>query len=287
VYSIGIDIGYSSIKIIVINQDNEIDYSKYILHKGRVKEVLESAIEDLMKDYNQEDIQFGALTGNGSKFLTKTDNVVFVNEVAAIVEGSTKTNNEIGSIIEIGGESAKYITQFDNNDKSKIQISMNSNCSAGTGSFLEEQMSRLNLRLEDYSVLASRAKSIPRIAGRCSVFAKTDITHHQQEGVPVEDILLGLAYAVVKNYKGAIMKRLPVKKPILFAGGVGHNQAIVMALKDVLNLDEEDLIIPENFSTIGAIGSAIIAKKDGIKINIDNLLDIIKNGSDIQENDIQ
>ncbi|QUI23910.1 CoA activase [Vallitalea pronyensis] len=286
-YSLGIDIGYSSIKVVVMNQNNEMELSQYIRHKGHVKEVLESIVKALLRDYDPEDIQFGAVTGNGSKFLTKTDEIVFVNEAAAIVEGSRKTNKAIQSIIEIGGQSAKYITRMGGDDKSKIEISMNSNCSAGTGSFLEEQMSRLNLNLEDYSIYASKAKSIPRIAGRCSVFAKTDMTHHQQEGVPIEDILLGLAYAVVKNYKGAIMKKLPVKKPILFAGGVAHNQGMITALKDVLDLQDEDLVIPDNFSTIGALGAAVIAKKDGIDIRLNNLLHLIKMEDHVQEDDSQ
>jgi predicted CoA-substrate-specific enzyme activase len=285
-YSIGIDIGYSSIKITLINDDNEIQYSKYLLHKGKIREEIKNTIQDMLISYNIEDIQFGAITGSGGKILTKTNETVYVNEVAAIVEGSTAANKNIRSIIEIGGESAKYITNFTGNDKSMIEISMNSNCSAGTGSYLEEQMSRLNLRLEDYSTYAIRAKSIPRIAGRCSVFAKTDITHHQQEGVPVPDILLGLAYALVRNYKGTVMKKLPVKKPILFIGGVTRNEGIVTALKDVLKLDEEDLIIPEHSGNIAAFGAAVMAKKDRNRMNLLTLLESIDHFEEIiEEND--
>lgn len=271
-YSLGIDIGYSSIKVTLLDDGNKVKHAQYLLHKGRVKETLKKSLKDLLANYNSKDIRFGAVTGSGSEFLNKIEKVKFVNEVAAIVEGSTNANGNIRSIIEIGGQSAKYISEFSESDKSRIQISMNSNCSAGTGSFLEEQMSRLNLSLEDYSVYANRAKSIPRIAGRCSVFAKTDITHHQQEGVSVEDILLGLAYALIKNYKGAVIKRLPIEKPILFVGGVAHNQGIITALKDVLNLDENELIIPEYFGNIAATGTAIIAKKDNIKINLSKFL---------------
>lgn len=275
-YSVGIDIGYSSIKVTLMNGECESKYNKYLLHKGRVKETLKNVIEDLLAKYQAEEIKYGSVTGSGSKFLTKTREATFVNEVAAIVEGSTATNEKIGSIIEIGGESAKYITGLKGCDKSQLEISMNSNCSAGTGAFLEEQMSRLKLRLEDYSVYADRAKSIPRIAGRCSVFAKTDITHHQQEGVPVEDILLGLAYAVIRNYKGAVMKKLSMQKPILFVGGVAHNHGIITALKDVLNLSGEELIIPLCFSNIGALGAAVIAAKENTTIDLQKLLNSIE-----------
>jgi predicted CoA-substrate-specific enzyme activase len=276
-YSIGIDIGYSSLKISLMNCNNEFEYNKYILHKGRIKEELKNVIEELSDCYKLEDINVGAITGSGSKFLAKYCNVEFVNEVTAVVEGSLRVNNDINSIIEIGGQSAKYITNFSEQDKSKIDIAMNSNCSAGTGSFLEEQISRLNLKLEDYSTYANKAKSIPRIAGRCSVFAKTDITHHQQEGVCIEDILLGLAYAVIKNYRGSVIKKLPIKKPILLLGGIGYNEGIIIALKDVLNLNEEELIIPDNFSNIGAIGAAYIAKKEEMSINLKEIASYLEN----------
>lgn len=271
-YSLGIDIGYSAVKIVLLDDKDEIKYSKYVLHKGKVKEILIKTISDLLGNFSPEEIGFGSVTGSGRKFFSIMDETVFINEVAAVVEGSTTINKEIGSIIEIGGECAKYITGFSGYDKSHMEISMNSNCSAGTGSFLEEQMSRLNLCMEDYSEYVGRAKSIPRIAGRCSVFAKTDITHHQQEGVPFEDVLLGLAYAVVRNYKGAVMKKLTVRKPILFVGGVAHNRGIIKALKDVLSLEENELIVPKYFNVVGALGAAVIARKDKKKINLPELL---------------
>ncbi len=284
-YNIGIDIGYSSIKVVLLDSDHDIKYAKYVLHKGNIKEVLKDIFNELLEKYPSAEIKFGGATGSGSKFFSKNGGVEPVNEVAAIVEGTIKTNQNSGSIIEIGGESAKYITGFSGNDKSRIDISMNSNCSAGTGSFLEEQISRLNLKLEDYSIYAGRAKSIPRIAGRCSVFAKTDITHHQQEGVAIEDILLGLAYAVIKNYKGAVMKKLPMKKPILFVGGVAHNQGIITALKDVLKLNDEELIIPDNFSCISAVGAAMIAGTNQIEINLEKLLSGLEEQNKIYEED--
>ncbi len=266
-YSIGIDIGYSSVKAVLSNEENKIVYNTYLLHKGRIKEALVNIVDDLQANFNTRDIRLGAVTGSGSKYITDTGEMDAVNEVAAIVEGSMATNKKIGSIIEIGGQNAKFITGFNGSDKSHLKISMNSNCSAGTGSFLEEQMSRLNLKLEDYSIYTEQAHSIPRIAGRCSVFAKTDITHHQQEGVGVADILLGLAYAVIRNYKGAVIKKLPVVKPVLFVGGVAHNQGIVTALKDVLNLTAGDLIIPDCFYNIGAVGAATLASQSGLRID--------------------
>ncbi|AKL96388.1 CoA-substrate-specific enzyme activase [Clostridium aceticum] len=282
-YSLGIDIGYASIKLVLINNNNEIKHTVYLLHKGRIQEVLKETIYNLLSRYALEDVKFAAITGNGSKFLAEEQEIQHINEVTAIVEGSRITEEKIGSIIEIGGQSAKYITEFNKNHKSQIKIGINADCSAGTGSFLEEQISRLDLKLEDYSIFTEKAQSIPRIAGRCSVFAKTDLIHHQQEGVCVEDLLLGLAYALVKNYKAAVIKKLPIRKPILFIGGVAYNLGIIRALKDVLSLDEGELIVPQQCGNVGALGAAVIANKDKLKIDLQKLLDHLENRKDSHE----
>ena len=106
-----------------------------------------------------------------------------------------------------------------NTERRAPQLSVNEHCAGGTGSFFEDQMSRVGCKLEDYSSLVKQAQSVPRLSGRCAVFAKTDIIHRQQEGVSTPDILLGLCYAMIRNYKATIVRRLPVCKPVVFCGG--------------------------------------------------------------------
>ncbi|WP_347490505.1 acyl-CoA dehydratase activase [Desulfoscipio sp. XC116] len=283
-YSVGIDVGYSSVKVMLTDENNDICFSRYQMHKGRMKDTLKSVLHEMCGSFDTRQIQYGAVTGSGSKFLSANSVIAAVNDVAAAVEGGLAENRAIGSIIDIGGENASFISGLSGSDKSRIEISMNSNCSSGTGSFLEEQMSRLDLKLADYTKLAEKAKSIPRIAGRCSVFAKTDITHHQQEGVPVPDILLGLAYALVRNYKGTVMKKLPVAKPVLFSGGVAHNGGIITALKDVLDLSDEDLVIPQNLGCVGALGAAVMAKQNNLSVNMNELFSVIEQAVEILKN---
>jgi len=270
-YIIGLDIGYSSAKMVLIDEHARISYSNYRLHKGDAAGVIRQFLDEASKSYPLSQIGYGAITGTCARILGKSKEINIVNEVAALVEGALASRTGARSIIEIGGQSAKYITGLNSDDRSRIKIAMNSNCSSGTGSFLEEQVSRLNLRLEDYSRYAARARTIPRIAGRCSVFAKTDITHHQQEGVPVEDILLGLAYSVVRNYRVSVMRKLSMEKPILLAGGVAHNNGIRAALRDVLDLDNGKLIIPEHMDCIAALGAAMIARNDMLHIDLEQL----------------
>jgi len=265
-YSVGIDIGYSAFKAVVLNKEGEIVENTYTLHKGRIKETVEEYIEFLEKKYSGK-IHFGGATGQSAKALTNAGGIRGINEVTALVEGSVARGQEVRSVIEIGGQSSKYITGLQEK-ATGLTISINSNCSAGTGSFLEEQVSRLGMALEEYAPKTEQATEIPRIAGRCSVFAKTDIIHHQQEGQSVENILLGLAYALVKNYRANVIKKHPIQKPILLAGGVAKNQAILDALQSVLKMGKEDFILPDNPGNISALGAAILALREKYPLDL-------------------
>ncbi len=273
--SLGIDIGYSSVKAVLLEGEKCL-YQKYVLHHGRPREVLVDILKSIESDCpdlpSLESVTAGAFTGSGSRFLQEQGNGTLVNETTALIEGVSLFHGSARSIVEIGGESAKYITGFAPDSTGGIDISMNSDCAAGTGSFLEEQVSRMNLKLEDYSTYAMAAASIPRIAGRCSVFAKTDITHHLQEGTPVEDILMGLAYGLVKNYRGTIVKRQKVEKPLIFTGGVGFNRGIVKALEDVFRLESGELVVPESCGILQAAGTAIIAHQNNHCLDVPALI---------------
>ena len=163
------------------------------------------------------------------------------------------------SVIEIGSQSARFLTGLDRDTPPPFAV--NEHCAGGTGSFFEDQMSRLGLRIEDYSALAEKAASVPRLSGRCAVFAKTDIIHRQQEGVPTPDILLGLCYAMVRNYKAVIVRSLPVEKPVALCGGVGLNAGVLRAVRDIFGLAEAELILPEHFLYAGAVGAALAAQE--------------------------
>lgn len=269
---LGIDLGASAVKLVLLDENKQLFYDRYAFHQGDPKGTLKKLLADLPEVCSPEQIVSCGVTGNGSSLLQKCRSLQVVNEVAAAVEGSLLLQPETASIIEIGAQTARFITDFSKTDKARIKFSLNSDCSAGTGSFLEEQVLRLNLKLEDYSSYIEKASSIPRIAGRCSVFAKTDIIHHQQEGVPVEDILLGLAYAVVKNYRGTVIKKLPLNKPVFFAGAVTQNLGIIKALHDLLGLSEADLVVHPKAVVAAAIGAAVVASTESLPFDMAELL---------------
>ena len=262
----GIDIGAAAVKTAVVDDENQVVWSDYTLHHGDIRGVITTRLKQLRQENSFGFLRLGAVTGSGQDLVA--GRIEAVNEVAAVVAASKRFSIQAASIVEIGAQTAKYITGLKTKGGHGIKVSMNANCASGTGGFLEEQISRLNLSMADFSDYAARAKSIPRIAGRCGVFAKTDITHHQQEGVPVADILLGLAYAVVRNFRASVMKKLPLELPILFTGGVAHNKAIIRALNDVLELGENDLIIPDHFNVAAAAGAAMIALEQGLETRL-------------------
>lgn len=269
--SMGIDIGYSSVKIAITDANGTIRHAAYRLHRGNAGQTLKALLADAREALGKERIEYGAITGSGRKMLGGKG-IAGVNEVAALVEGALLLAPNCASVIEIGGQSAKYVTDFSQSDKTGVQVSMNSSCSSGTGSFLEEQASRLSIDIEQYAATASRGTHVPRIAGRCSVFAKTDIIHHQQEGTPVPDILLGLAHAVAKNYRSSVMRGMDKPLPILFAGGVSKNRVLVEALRSVLKLDEKQLVTANHGESATAVGTALLAARHRLPLDMDSLL---------------
>ena len=138
-------------------------------------------------------------------------------------------------------------------------FAMNTVCAAGTGSFLDHQAQRLNVPIEEFGPTALKSTNPARIAGRCGVFAESDLIHKQQLGYPVEDLLYGLCQALVRNY----LSNLALGKELLpvfsFQGGVASNTGMVKAFEEALNAQ---VVVPEHHQTMGAIGAAMLAMEN-------------------------
>lgn len=254
-FSIGIDIGYATLKCVLVDENQKQIHKKTVFHYGSVDEVLKELLEEIVVSFEVKQCFIG-VTGRKEKYFEAYQ----VNDISALVEGASTVNKAAKTIIEIGAQSSRLITGISEASKTNIQFFTNTSCSAGTGSFLEEQVSRLGIELEDYSSYVKKATKSVRIAGRCSVFSKTDMIHHQQAGEKTEDILLGLSYALVRNYKANVVQRNELKTPVIFAGGVAKNEGVVKALKEIFGFLEGDLILSEDCSNIGAIGAALLAR---------------------------
>ena len=252
--SLGIDLGASAIKVVRL-QGEEVIYKEIRRHYGRILPVFREMLSEACPD-PKEWIAVG-VTGSNARVLTEEEPAVFyLGDIPAVTEGVKFLVPEAGSVIEIGSQGARFITNL---QEKAPDFAVNEHCAGGTGSFFEDQMSRLGMEIEDYSDVVRQARSLPRLSGRCAVFAKTDIIHRQQEGVTTPDILLGLCYAMIRNYKATIVKNLPVKKPVVFTGGVTENAGMGQAIREVFHLSEEELQIPELARFSGAVGVAIHA----------------------------
>ena len=257
---IGLDCGSTTVKLVLLSPTGELLWSKIAAHRGSAIPAARRLLGELLQWDSGVCGCPVVLTGSaGERLLEICPGLSNLGDIPAIHRGVILLAPEARSVIEIGSQSARFLTGF--GSELPPQFAVNEHCAGGTGSFFEDQMSRLGLRIEDYSNLVAQAESIPRLSGRCAVFAKTDIIHRQQEGIPTPDILLGLCYAMVRNYKAVIVRSLPVERPVALCGGVAQNAGVVQAVKAVFGLEEEDLIIPDPFLHAAAVGAALAAQE--------------------------
>ncbi|HEY49099.1 MAG TPA: CoA activase [Dehalococcoidia bacterium] len=257
----GIDVGSVSLNIAIIDEQVNLLASIYQRTKGQPIPALLNAFNSLAKDFPL--LSGVVVTGSGRELIADILGVAKENEIITQAKAVTHFHPEVRTVIEIGGQDSKLISleRDEQNGKSIIvDHALNEICAAGTGSFLDQQAYRLGISIDkEFGALALKSKKPATIAGRCSVFAKSDMVHLQQEGTPKQDIVAGLCYALARNYISNLGKGKKFKKPVAFQGGVAANQGVVRAFEDLLQLEKGELIIPEHFLITGALGSAITA----------------------------
>jgi predicted CoA-substrate-specific enzyme activase len=264
-FLLGIDVGSETAKIAIINSNATLIEKIYLKHLGRPAEVVSNILKDIIAKFNDLKICF---TGVSGRFIAKTVKAPYVNEIVSQATATSFFYPDVRTIIEIGGEDSKLI--FLNKGGRIKDFSLNSICAAGTGSFLEQQAERLGLTIEEFSELGAKSEKISKVAGRCSVFAKSDMIHLQQIGTPIEDIIAGLCFALARNFKATMFKGRTVEEVIAFQGGVAANKGMVKAFKMILGVDK--ILIPDHFEVTGAIGAAINAQKQNVYLN-DSIID--------------
>ena len=254
---VGIDIGSVSEKIVAIDPQGEILYSDYCYSQGKV---LEQLVE-LFKEFHEKGFEKNVLgigvTGSGRYLGAKVLGAdVVKNEISAQVRGTRHLIANCDTIIEIGGQDAKFITL---RGDTRLDFQMNRLCAAGTGSFLQEQALRLNIELEhDFSEMALRSTSPVRLGNKCTVFMESDLVHYIQKGYAIEDLLAGLSYAVAGNFLDRVAQHKPFGKLISFQGGVAANQAVRSAFE---NLIDKPVYVSDHHKVIGALGAALLARE--------------------------
>ncbi len=261
-FDVGLDVGSVSVNLVVMNEQGEVLREEYRRHLGEPYRMSLALLEELAPEYPLDRCRLAAFSGMGGKVLAEILGGTFVNEVIALSRGTYHFHPETRAIIDMGGEDAKLIIVDQEEGHLVIRdFAMNTMCAAGTGSFLDQQAHRLGYTIEGFSELALKSTTPPRIAGRCSVFAKTDMIHLQQGATPDYEIIFGLCLAMARNLKSNIAKGKTVTPPVAFQGGVAHNLGVRQAFRQVLDLDDNSLIIPPHFCALGAVGAVLTAQE--------------------------
>ncbi len=204
---LGLDIGSVSVNTVILNDRFEVLEEHYTRMKGQPFQTVQRILEEILQRIPADQFETVSFTGIGGKPLSQLLGGDFVNEIIAQAKAAQHLYPQVRTIIDIGGEDSKLILLEEENGRLKISdFSMNTLCAAGTGSFLDQQASRLGFTIEEFGELALKSKTPPRIAGRCSVFAKSDMIHLQQIATPDYDIVAGLCYAMARNFKSNVGK---------------------------------------------------------------------------------
>jgi predicted CoA-substrate-specific enzyme activase len=262
--ALGIDIGSVAVKLVLI-EDGEVVRSCYRRFEEGPFETLRHLLQTDFSDLAGRRLHLG-LTGIGGRTAEGIFGGKVFGEIAAVAAGNFQSAPEVRTVIEMGGEDSKLLI-LDSSARAVLDFAMNAQCAAGTGSFLDQQANRLRISIDDeFGRLALKSTNPPRIAGRCSVFAKSDMIHLQQTATPDHDIVAGLCFAVARNFKSAIARGKKFEPPIAFEGGVAANPGMVRAFTEILGLDDGQLLIPGHYNVIGALGAALLASENGAEV---------------------
>lgn len=254
---LGIDVGSVSTNIVMMDEGGMVVEDIYLRTQGQPIATVQLGLKELDARLPSSTVVRGVgTTGSGrhlAGLILGADAVK--NEITAHAVAASALVPGVQTILEIGGQDSKIIILRNGvvND-----FAMNTVCAAGTGSFLDQQAARLNIPIEKFGEYALLAKAPVRIAGRCAVFAESDMIHKQQMGCGLPDILAGLCEALVRNYLNNLAKGKEILSPVVFQGGVAANVGMVKAFEKALELPVQ---VPPYFNVMGAVGAAILARE--------------------------
>lgn len=255
-YYLGIDVGSVSTDVVVMDEQQRLLEHHYLKTRGNPIAAVKEGLQLTGKNFCNEEIRGVGTTGSGRTLAGMIVGADLIkNEITTHGVAAAVVDPEIRTIIEIGGQDSKLILM-----KNGVitDFAMNTVCAAGTGSFLDRQAERLGLQVDELGAYALRAESPVRIAGRCAVFAESDIIHKQQLGCTMEDIIAGMSKALVRNYLSNVAKGKELQPKVCFQGGVAANTGICAAFSEALGCE---IFVPEYHKVMGAFGAAVMVQE--------------------------
>ena len=255
---LGVDVGSVTTKFALLDKHGKVTASVYNRTQGKPIVMIQEGLSSIREVMSPDDHICGIGTTGSARSLAGVvlGADVVKNEITCQAVGTLHHVPETQTIFEIGGQDSKVILL---RDGIVIDFGMNTVCAAGTGSFLDHQALRLNMSIEEFGERSLGSKNPVRIAGRCTVFAESDMIHKQQMGHSTEDILYGLCQALVRNYLNNIGLGKEILPPVVFQGGVAFNRGIIKAFEEEIG---SKIIVPPHHEVMGAIGAAILAQED-------------------------
>ncbi len=261
----GVDVGSVSVKIVMIDENNNVVEKVWLRNQGSPIESVRKGIDKLKSTLESNKMMdkiniVGVGTTGSARYLIKSvlGADIAKTEIIAHAVASSTLYPGVQTILEIGGQDSKIIIL---RNGIVTDFAMNTVCAAGTGSFLDHQSQRLGIPIEQFGDYALKSTVPVTIAGRCSVFAESDMVHKAQMGYTKEDIIAGLCHALVRNYMNNVGKGKEIKGPVVFQGGVAFNKGIIKAFENELNIQ---VTVPPNGMNIlmGALGAALLVKEE-------------------------
>ena len=274
---IGMDVGSTTVKIVVMDEDLKEIYTSYERHYSDTKNTVCKVLEELVEKYKDKEFTI-ALTGSGAMSTAKFLDVPFIQEVVACKRSVERYIPQTNVVIELGGEDAKII-YFGRS----VEQRMNGTCAGGTGAFLDQMASLLNTNTAGLNELAKGYQTIYPIASRCGVFAKTDVQPLLNEGAAKEDIAVSILQAVVNQTISGLACGRPIRGNVAFLGGpLTYLPELRKRFVETLHLTPEQTIVPEEAHLLVAKGACLEAK-DESPISVEKLkskIQVLKHSHD-------
>ncbi len=280
---LGIDIGSSAVKAALLRADPApVEFFEW-KNRGNPADAFRNVIRKVFAGHGGGLTLRIGITGAGRDIVKPPPEIFLANEVVSLALAAARYYPEARSIIEIGAQASRWVLLGQSTDifaePEILDFALNDVCAAGSGAFLEQQAARLKLDIEEFGALAgSTGKGAP-IAGRCSVFAKTDMIHLQQKGTPLEEIAYGLCQALARNFVATVLKGREALAPVLLAGGGFRNSGLVNAFREILELAEGRSALAAPPQMLGALGAAAGAARAAVELPFEDpatLVDLLK-----------
>ena len=267
-YRLGIDIGSTTVKVVLTDKENQILYGEYKRHLANIQQCLASLLKLAQEKLGDIDVNT-CITGSGGLSLSNALNVNFTQEVIAVSTSLKKLNGKCDVAVELGGEDAKII-YFDG---SSVDQRMNGICAGGTGSFIDQMASLLKTDSTGLNEYAKNFKMLYPIAARCGVFAKSDIQPLINEGATKEDLAASIFQAVVNQTISGLACGKPIKGHVAFLGGPLHYLSELRnAFIRTLKLTDDEIINPDNSHLYAAIGCCLCELKEDTILSLSDLI---------------